>query len=203
MKLRKMGTILIGLSSLISFSLFAADIEAGKAKSAVCAGCHGVDGNSVSGTWPTLAGQFAGYTVKQLKDFKSGDRADPTMKGMASILATEQDMQNVAAYYESQKRKTVSFDKSLVAQGETIYRGGIADASIPACMSCHSPTGSGNGPAGFPSVKSQHPEYLASQLKKFRDGSRANDSAKLMRNIAARMSDKEIMAVSAYIAGLK
>ncbi len=203
MKAIHFGVILMLLSSLTTPAVNAAgDIEAGKAKSAVCAACHGVDGNSSNATWPSLAGQHAGYLVKQLEDFKSGDRPDPTMQGMAMLL-NEQDMMNVAAYYESQKMKPVAFDGEMLELGENIYRGGITDASVAACMSCHAPTGLGNGPAGWPALRSQHPQYLVSQLNKFKAGTRANDAGLMMRNVAKRMSDKEIEAVSNYIAGIQ
>lgn len=203
MKPSHIGALFIALSSLIPFTSYAADIEAGKSKSAVCAGCHGTDGNSASGTWPSLAGQHASYLIKQLKDFKSGARVDPTMQGMANILASEEDMQDVAAYYQSQKLKPVRFDDQLIAKGESIFRGGITETSVPACMACHGPDGKGNAPAAWPLLKGQQPDYLVSQLKKFRDGSRANDANSMMRNVAARMTDAEIMSVSAYIAGIK
>lgn len=203
MKPSHIGAIVIALSSLISFTSFAADAQAGKAKSAACAGCHGADGNSTSGTWPSLAGQHTSYLVKQLKDFKSEARIDPTMKGMAGILASEEDMQDVAAYYQSKKLKPVKFDDKLIAKGESIFRGGITETSVPACMACHGPDGQGNAPAAWPALSGQQPDYLASQLKKFRDGSRANDAGKTMRNVAARMTDAEIASVAAYIAGIK
>ena len=203
MKPSHIGAIVIALSSLMSFNSFAADAQAGKTKSAACVGCHGADGNSISGTWPSLAGQHTSYLVKQLKDFKSESRIDPTMKGMAGILATEADMQDVAAYYQSQKLKPVKFDDKLIAKGESIFRGGITETSVPACMACHGPDGKGNAPAAWPSLRGQQPDYLVSQLKKFRDGSRANDAGKTMRNVAARMTDAEISSVAAYIAGIK
>jgi cytochrome c553 len=122
---------------------------------------------------------------------------------MAGILATEADLQDVAAYYQSQKLKPVKFDDKLIAQGESIFRGGITEISVPACMACHGADGAGNAPAAWPSLKGQQPDYIVSQLKKFRDGTRANDAGKTMRNVAARMSDTEMMAVAAYIAGIK
>ena len=169
MKSSYLGAILIGFSSLMSFALIAADGEAGKTKSALCAGCHGVDGNSLNGVWPTLAGQHASYLVKQLQNFKSGDRADPIMRGMVQSL-DETDMQDIAAYFASQEAKPVAFDEKLVEQGESIFRGGITETSVPACMACHSPGATGIEPAAYPSLKSQHTDYLVSQLKKFRDG---------------------------------
>lgn len=202
MKPSYIGVILIGLSSLVSFALFAADSEAGKTKSALCAGCHGVDGNSPNAIWPSLAGQHASYLVKQLENFKSGERADPVMQGMAATLS-EKDVRDVAAYFETQKLNPVSFDASLVERGEAIYRGGITETSVAACMGCHSPSGAGNEPARYPSLRGQHSDYLVTQLKKFRDGSRANDSGEIMRKIAKRMTDSEIMSVAAYITGIQ
>jgi len=201
MKPSPIGAIIIGLCSLMSFTLFAADSEAGKSKSVLCAGCHGADGNSVNGQWPKLAGQHATYLGKQIKDFKSGSRADAVMKGMVAALSDD-DIANVAAYFEGQKIKAGAFDKDRGAKGEAIYRGGITETSVPACIACHSPTGTGNGPAYFPSLKNQHPEYIISQLKKFKDGTRSNDPGKMMQNVAARMLDSEMAAVAAYIAGL-
>jgi cytochrome c553 len=203
MKPSLIGAIIIGLCSfLMSFTLFAADSEAGKSKSALCAGCHGVDGNSASGVWPKLAGQHATYLSKQIYDFKSGAREDPVMKGMVAALS-DTDIADIAAYYESQEIKSGPFDKEMLEKGEAIYRGGITETSVPACIACHSPTGSGNGPALFPSLKSQHPEYTIAQLKKFKDGIRNNDAGKMMHNVSVRMLDSEMAAVAAYIAGLK
>ena len=202
MKASHIGATLVALFWMMSATATAADIEAGKMKTIVCASCHGGDGNSSSAAFPSLAGQHASYLVKQLKEFKSGARKDATMQGMASIL-NDQDMENVAAYYASQKAKPVAFDGNLIEKGESIYRGGIVDASVASCMSCHAPSGKGNGPAGWPSLKGQYPEYIAVQLNKFKNGERDNDAGRMMRNVAARMSDAEINAVSAYIAGIQ
>jgi cytochrome c553 len=203
MKPRHIKAVLLGLSSLMAVSITqAADIEAGKSKTLVCAACHGADGNSVNPIWPRLAGQHASYIAKQLRDFKTMKRMDPTMQGMAATVQ-DADIDNIAAYFESQKRAPANFDKSLLELGQNIYRGGIAETSVAACMSCHSPSGSGNGPAGFPSLKGQHPEYIVTQLQKFKDSARTNDSGKMMRGVANRMSDKEMKAVAAYIAAMK
>ncbi len=202
MKASHFGAILMALSGLMAFAVSAGDIEAGKAKSAVCASCHGADGNSSNAIWPSLAGQHASYLVKQLQEFKAGTRADPIMQGMAALLSDE-DMINVAAYFESQKPKAVAFDGDLIEMGQNIYRGGITETSVAACMGCHAPSGRGNGPAGWPSLKGQHPQYLAAQLQKFKDGTRSNDPGSMMRNVVARMSEKEMKAVAAYIAGIQ
>ncbi len=202
MKASQIGAIVLALSGLITFTANAADIEAGKAKTAVCAGCHGADGNSISPTWPSLAGQHASYIYKQLTDFKEGRRSDATMTGMVAML-NDEDMRNVAAYYESQSSKPVAFDDKLIASGESIYRGGITDIQVAACMGCHSPGGTGNGPAGWPSLKGQHAEYLVTQMQNFKQGKRSNDVGSMMRNVVVRMSEAEMKAVAAYIAGIQ
>lgn len=202
MKASLLGAIILALSGLVSFTANAADIEAGKAKSAVCAACHGADGNSANAAWPSLAGQHATYIYKQLQDFKEGRRNDATMAGMVALL-NDEDMKNVAAYFESQQPKAVTFDPDMIELGENIYRGGITETSVAACMSCHSPSGKGNGPAGWPSLKGQHPEYLVLQMQNFKQGLRANDSGEMMRNVVVRMSDREMKSVAAYIAGIE
>ncbi len=202
MKAIQIGAIVLALSGLATFTTNAADIEAGKSKTAVCAGCHGADGNSPSPTWPSLAGQHATYIYKQLKDFKEGRRVNPTMTGMVAML-NDEDMRNIAAYYESLTAKPVPFDADLIASGESIYRGGITETSVAACMGCHSPDGNGNGPAGWPSLKGQHADYLVAQLQSFKQGTRNNDAGGMMRNVVVRMSDAEMKSVAAYIAGIR
>ncbi|MDH3387250.1 MAG: cytochrome c4 [Gammaproteobacteria bacterium] len=202
MKASHIGAIVLALSGLVSFAVSAADIEAGKAKSAVCAACHGADGNSANPAWPSLAGQHATYIYKQLNDYKAGRRVNASMTGMVALL-NDQDMKNVAAYFESQKLKSNAFDADLIEDGQNIYRGGIVTAQVAACIGCHSPNGRGNGPAGWPSLKGQHPGYIVSQLQMFRQGTRANDAGRMMGNVAARMSDREMEAVAAYIAGMQ
>ncbi|MDJ0832599.1 MAG: c-type cytochrome [Gammaproteobacteria bacterium] len=203
MNARHFKAVLIGLCGLLAgLSAQAADIEAGKAKSALCMACHGADGNSTNVIWPRLAGQHASYLAKQLRDYKSGKRVNATMQGMVAAL-TEEDMDNLAAFYSSQQPTEATYDDALLAKGQDIYRGGITETSVAACMGCHSPSGDGNGPAAYPSLKGQHMEYTVSQLKAFKDGVRANDGGKMMRNVANRMSDQEMQAVAAYLAGMK
>jgi cytochrome c553 len=179
----------------------AADATAGQAKSAVCAGCHGMDGNSMNPVWPKLAGQHANYIAKQLAEFKSGARVDPTMAGMAAPLS-ETDMADLAAYFSSQKVKVGTTAEDKLEAGQVIYRAGNAASGVPACAACHGPTGAGNGPAKFPSLSGQHSAYVVKALKDFRSGARANDAGQMMRNIAAKMTDAEIEAVAAYVQGL-
>ncbi|MBI3054379.1 MAG: cytochrome c4 [Betaproteobacteria bacterium] len=168
----------------------------------VCAACHASDGNSASPANPVLAGQHADYTAKQLANYKSGERKNPVMLGMTAAL-TPQDMKNLGAYFESQKPKTrAAKDVELVKLGRQIYRGGIMDKGVAACASCHGPSGAGI-PAQFPRVAGQFAEYTLAQLQAFRLGERVNDPNQMMRVISARLSDREIKAVSEYIAGLR
>lgn len=167
----------------------------------LCAACHGPDGNSAIPPNPNLAAQIPEYTTKQLSNFKSGDRQNAIMAGMVANL-TPEDMKSLGAYFASQAPKPgIAKDKDLVMQGEKIYRGGNTATGLPACAACHSPDGVGI-PSQYPRLSGQHADYTQAQLKTFRTGERANDPNEMMRTIAAKMSDQEIKAVSAYIEGL-
>ena len=166
----------------------------------VCAACHGADGNSTVATNPKLAQQHPEYLIKQLQDFKSGKRTSAIMQAFASQLS-DADMKNIAYWAASQKAKPgFAKDKALVAMGERIYRGGIADRQIAACTGCHGPNGAGI-PSQYPRLSGQQEEYVQAQLKAFRDGARKNSPQ--MADITAKLSDKEISAVADYIAGLR
>ncbi|HXH01796.1 MAG TPA: c-type cytochrome [Candidatus Competibacteraceae bacterium] len=199
--------VLLGSAAVASA---AGDAAAGKQKSATCAACHNADGNSVNPEWPKLAGQNAGYLVKQLQDFQmgmkdpkhEGARLNPTMGPMAMPLSA-QDMEDLAAYFASQTITPGEADPNKVALGEKLYRGGDLIKGIPACNACHGPTGAGNPAAKFPALAGQHAKYVELQLKAFRGGQRANDAGQMMRDIAAKMSDAEIEAVASYVQGLR
>jgi len=166
----------------------------------VCAACHGADGNSVAAANPSLAGQHADYIVKQLTEFKSGARKNPIMMGMAAPLSPE-DMKNVGAYFSEQKIKPRDVvDKTLLVEGKKIYKGGVANTKIPACMACHGPNGAGL-PVQYPRLGGQHAGYISAQMNAFRSGERANNT--VMRDIALKMNDAQIKAVSEYISGLR
>jgi len=175
------------------------DLAKGEASFAACAACHGADGNSAITTNPKLAHQHPEYLVKQLQEFKSGKRANAVMSGMAATLS-EDDMKNIAAWLTTKEPKRgFAKDKELVALGEKIYKGGIADRQIAACAGCHSPTGAGI-PSQYPRLSGQHQDYTVTQLQNFRAGVRNNSVQMTM--VAAKLNDKEIQAVSDYIAGL-
>jgi len=167
---------------------------------AVCAACHGADGNSSIVANPSLAQQHPEYLVKQLKEFKSGVRKDPVMQGFASMLSDE-EMKNISGWLAAQKSKGgYAKDKELVVLGERIFRGGIQERNIAACAGCHSPNGAGL-PVQYPRLAGQHADYTSKQLIEFRDGKRGNSLP--MSQVAAKLNDREIRAVADYIAGLR
>ena len=188
-------------ASIANVGLAQGDAAAGQAKSALCATCHGADGNSELAVNPKLAGQNASYLMKQLMDYKSGARVNPTMSAMVASLS-DQDIADIAAWYSSQEPTLQGADPASLELGESIYRGGNRELSVAACSACHSPSGKGNAPAGFPALSGQHPEYTLLQLKAFRSGERANDDSAMMRSIVERLTDAELEALASYVSGL-
>jgi cytochrome c553 len=166
----------------------------------VCVACHAVDGSRGTPAYPILQGQHPEYLVKQLVEFKGGERKNPIMTGIASTLSV-QDMKNVAAFYASKVAKPgFARTKELVQLGESVFRAGIADRNVPDCAGCHGPGGSGI-PAQYPRLAGQHADYVEAQLVAFRGGTRTNSVP--MTGVASKMNDREIKAVSDYIAGLR
>ena len=208
--------VLAGFAGVVE----AGDAAAGKAKAAACVACHGEGGNSLAPNFPKLAGQNARYILKQLQDIQCGalsekeqsvqkcnGRTVPTMAGQLDNF-NDADLADIAAYYASQTISVGQTKPDLLAKGAEIYRAGIRTKGVAACTACHSPTGAGNELAGYPALGGQHSDYIEAQLKAFRaaaDGlpGRSNDGdTKIMRDVAAMMSDSEITAVASFIAGL-
>ena len=199
------------LASFSSSIIAAGDTEAGQIKSVTCMGCHGLAGNSEIALFPKLAGQGEVYLLKQLQNFKSGERSNAIMAGVASLLS-EQDMMDIAAYYSIQtiSENSAKGDAETIELGRKIYVGGKMDTQTTACIACHGPKGLGIPTAGFPSLSAQHADYIAVQLKAFRqysineqtgsdDVSRTNE---MMVNVAKGLTTVEIEALAQYIAGL-
>jgi len=184
------------------------DTAAGKEKAVTCGACHGADGNSAAPTFPKLAGQGSRYLQKQMRNIRDGSRPVPTMVGQVDNMS-DQDLADIAAFYASQPASGGQTDPELLALGEKVYRSGVMERNVAACIACHSPTGKGNAPAGFPALAGQHAQYTATQLRMYRKGyedeaGRTNDGdSKIMRTTAFGLSDKEIEAVASYVAGLK
>lgn len=183
------------------------DAEAGKAKAATCAACHGNDGNSPTDMYPKLAGQHASYLQKQLSEFKAATsggagRSNAIMGGMAMPLS-EQDMADLSAYFASQSVTPVAVPEEVIEQGAALYRGGDIERGITACGACHGPRGEGLESAKFPRLSGQYPAYVAAQLKAFRAGERENDPNGMMRDIAKKLTDADIEVLSQYVVGLR
>lgn len=206
----RIGLILVS-AVLSGVAGAAGDPAAGSGKAATCTACHGPEGNSVNAEWPKLAGQIPEYLVKQLHDFKAGKRRDQMMSPMAQPL-TEQDIQDLAAYYGGQRIQAGAGDAEKRAQGEKIYTKGKQRPTVLACIGCHGTTGQGNREWGqrlaappavlAPALGSQHQTYIVKQLKAYQQGTRKNDVGHVMRDIANRLTEQDIVAVAEYIATL-
>jgi cytochrome c553 len=185
-------------------SLVDGSAEAGKNKAVTCAACHGAAGISANPLWPNIAGQSASYLVAQLEAFKEGTRKNPLMTSQAMMLA-EQDMADLAVYFESLPAPAQAVaDPDLVSKGEALYRGGEVSKQVAACIACHGPSGAGNPAAMYPALKGQHAAYTAKQLRDYASGERVSDGkTRIMREIAGKLSEDEIIALASYVQGLK
>ncbi len=199
------GLLALGLAlTCNSPALAQGSAEAGQAKAASCVACHGADGNSVTPEWPSLAGQHPGYIVRQLEAYQSGDREDVLMSAFASTLSTE-DMRDLAAYFATLPAVQRGADPDLVELGERIYRSGLPDRGVAACIACHGPAGRGNSLATYPVVRGQHATYVVNTLHAYASGDRRSDGTinQMMRDIAVTLRDDEIQAVASYMQGLR
>lgn len=206
--MKNIGLLICLLIGFNSGAMAQGNAENGKAKSVTCGACHGADGNSAIAMNPKLAGQHTNYLVKQLKEFKLASqtggkegRNNAVMNGMAAALS-DQDMLDLAAYFNSQEASPGEAPEDGVVQGNKLYTGGDLERGITACIACHGPKGNGTSLSGFPDISGQHADYIKNQLKAFRSGERANSLNGMMADIAKRMTDKDIDIISAYVAGL-
>lgn len=184
------------------------DPVAGKDKAALCAGCHGDDGNSAAADFPRLASQYANYIVKQIVDFQQGHRANnDTMAGMAATIASVEDAKDIAAYFSSQKMSNKPIEPvkgDLADRGKKLFQEGNPESGVYGCVNCHGENGKGKSAtvSTFPVIGGQHRDYIIKQLKDFREGRRGNDPAGMMSDIAKKLSDKEIDELANYLSGL-
>ncbi len=178
------------------------DAEAGKQLVSACSACHGADGNSLAGIWPSLAGQNYKYLLKQLRLVKSGDREIIEMVGQLDNLS-DQDLKDISAFYSIQNNTIGQVEKDKLELGRKLYYSGNLDKGVPACTACHSPRGLGNAPAAYPLLSGQQPDYVSKTLKDYRSGERSNeDPSKIMIAIAYKLDDNEIEALSSFVHGL-
>ncbi|HXZ59798.1 MAG TPA: c-type cytochrome [Steroidobacteraceae bacterium] len=182
----------------------------GEAKAALCTACHGPNGNSVNPEWPRLAGQSAVYIAEQLKLFRSGVRDNPVMKPLASTLS-DQDISDLAVYYEAQTPTGLEADPSYWKAGEAVYLSGDAARGVPPCVACHGPVGRGNLAAGYPALRAQQSVYVVKQLNDYASGARytgpnptrASRNGVMMLTLAKRMTPEEIRDVASYVQGMR
>mgnify|MGYP001555542125 CR=1 FL=1 len=198
---QRLAVALVFLGFLATASAQTGDPERGASLAGVCSACHGVDGNSLNPEWPKLAGQHASYLATHLQHYRSGARVNVLMSGQAANLG-DQDILDLAAYYAGLEIAVGEADPALAGLGETIYQRGLAAKNVPACASCHGPAGQGVGSAVFPSLYGQHAAYTGLQLKLYRSGERNTDPNRMMRGVAAQLTDEEIAAVASYLQGL-
>ena len=181
------------------------DAAAGEKLTTACQACHGSDGNGLAPNYPNIAGQNQNYLFRQLQMIQSEERSAPLMAGQLNGMS-EQNLRDIAAFYASTAPKLAQAqgDDEQIAMARRIYKGGALDKGVAACTACHSPTGSGNGPAGFPRISGQTPEYTIAQLTAYREGVRATDEiyGGMMRQVAANLNDTEIAALADYLQGL-
>ncbi len=208
LKSRAIHSVLSGFASVVlvfsSQSLAQGSAEAGQAKATTCGACHGIDGNSMSPAWPNLAGQHASYLIRQLEAYQSGERQDVLMSALASSLSAE-DMADLATYYATLPAVQRGADPELVELGQRVYRSGLPDRGVAACIACHGPSGRGNPLASFPVVRGQHATYTVATLHAYATGERRSDGSvnQMMRDIAVVLREDEIQAVASYIQGLR
>ena len=179
--------------------------EAGAGKAAVCGACHGPGGNSTNPEWPKLAGQHSVYTVAALKVLKSGERKNPVMNAQAANLS-EQDMNDLAAYFSAQDPKPGVASPDSVKTAEPLYRAGDSKRGLPACAACHGPKGAGNAGAGYPRIGGQHAIYTAKALRDYRDPARVaskQPNTATMAAVAAKLTEAEMDALASYVNGLQ
>jgi cytochrome c553 len=182
----------------------------GEAKAALCSACHGPNGNSVNPEWPRLAGQSAVYIAEQLRLFRSGVRDNPIMKPLAASLG-DQDISDLAVYYEAQTPTGLEADPSYWKSGETLYLSGDTARAVPPCVACHGPVGRGNLAAGYPALRAQQSVYVMKQLNDYASGARytapnpaqASRNGVMMLTLAKRLTPEEIRDVASYLQGMR
>jgi cytochrome c553 len=215
MRVALLGCALLGVATanypLSASPLADGSAQEGSAKAGVCLACHGMNGNSSNPEWPSLAGQSAVYIAEQLRLFRSGGRNNPLMQPIVATLS-EDDIDDLAAYYAAQTPKGLESDPSYWKAGEKLYRAGDATRNIPACVACHGPTGAGNPAAGYPALRAQHAVYTVKQLNDYANGTRypqTQDAAVKSRNghvmvtISQRLTAEDIRNLSSYVQGLR
>ena len=164
-----------------------------------CFLCHGATGDSSSPLYPKLAGQNEAYLLKQLRNFKTGERESSDMRKIVADM-DENDMRAVAHYFSRQQpSQGKSAYGDMRAVGERLYTQGNPETGLQPCRDCHGDKGAGSDT--LPRITGQHTLYIETQLNLFEERKRTNDNAQ-MQDIAKRLSIDEARAVAEYLRGL-
>jgi cytochrome c553 len=199
--------VLLSLHAATALAADGGDIAAnGNGRDApACAACHGAQGEGrPDAAYPRLAGLDSGYLIGQLNAFADGARNNETMQPIAKALSAD-ERQAVAKFYAGLIAPKIEApekaDDKIIGNGAALADRGDRSKRLPGCSQCHGPGGQGVGNA-FPKLAGQSAEYIASQLKAWKDGKRTNDPLHLMSGISAKLTDDQIAAVAAYYSGL-
>ncbi|MEM1403899.1 MAG: c-type cytochrome [Pseudomonadota bacterium] len=207
-KLLSISALVLGIAGAQAADVLKGDPAAGEQKAVTCGACHGADGNSMVPSFPKLAGLGEKYLLQQMQHIRDGLRPVAQMVGQVDNMS-DQDLADLAAFYSAKPRGVEKADPALIELGAKVYRAGVAERNVAACIACHGARGTGNAPAGFPAIGGQHSDYISAQLKEYRKGyedptGRVTDGdTKIMRSNAFGLSDMEIEAVASYISGLQ
>ena len=174
------------------------DPVAGKEKSQLCQGCHGEEGISTEGLIPKLAGQYARYIAKELRNYQSGTRSHQIMNAMAATISDD-DLADIAAYFAS--RTKMKGDGSNNEVGKKLFLHGDISRTMVACINCHGVNGKGLTPntSMFPVIGGQQKDYIRRQLVNFRKGDRTNSPNGIMNRITQKLTDAELEALAEYV----
>lgn len=169
-----------------------------------CTPCHGAEGKGTNDPYfPRLAGKPAGYLFNQLEAFKSGRRKYPPMNYLLAFL-TDDYLKQFAEYFADQRpplpeTHVSDASQSVLDHGHVLVTQGDLDRAIPACVSCHGASLTGQSP-GIPGLLGLRPSYVSAQLGGWRYGTRTAIAPDCMQLVAGRLTEDDVRAVAAYLA---
>tara|TARA_R110000868_G_scaffold158036_1_gene385741 strand:+ start:7252 stop:7824 length:573 start_codon:yes stop_codon:yes gene_type:complete len=185
------------VAAIIIYSFCFCQAFAGQAST--CAQCHGDKGSAFA----TLAGQQPAYFIKRVLHFREqGRKGSNDVMANAAVGLSNADIKQLAAYFAKQKPVLGDSKVDRLTEGRNLFLGGNLRYHIPACASCHTPTGAGNNAAGVPRIAGQNPDYIAQQLHAFRRDERHSSHHGAMSGVAKKLTDDEIQVLANFIAGL-
>jgi cytochrome c553 len=191
-------------ASTIKLRTGTGDPVAGREKSLLCQGCHGQYGISTEPLIPKLAGQYANYIEKEIRNYQSGIRSHQIMNAMAGTIDSDQDLADIAAYFASQDKMKGDGSEGESVGKEIFLHGDLSKMRL-GCVNCHGVRGKGLEAkiSMFPVIGGQHKDYIRRQLMNFRDGYRTNSPNGIMNRITNSLTDSEIESLAEYISSVQ